>query len=381
MFGSGIPEVERGGFAQANDGGNIFRAGAEAPLLSAAGELRLQPDALADIDGAHALGGVDLMAGEGKHINVHGLHIDGHMTVGLNGVGMEHNALFMTDPAQLRHGIDGADLVVGKHDGDQRGVRPDRLLQRLRLYLAILVHRQIGDLKALLFQRLGGVKNGVVLDGGDDEMLLALSLTGMEIAPQRQIVGFAAAAGEGDLRGVGVHQQRHLLPGVFQRLVAALAQPVEGAGVAVFRGKEGHHFIQDIGVDGGGRRVVRIDKTIFHGVVLLLSAGLGPVLLISGIIYTFLVAFTSGKCKFFREFSGFSAENRPVPPDLPPLPPAAAAAFRPAQKSGRRRTPRGGRRHLKDKARTLRKGRPGRPGRRYRPPSGTAALRPGRPDG
>ena len=39
-----------------------------------------------------------------------------------------------------------------------------RLFQLLGMHQPKLVHRQVGDLKALLFQLLAGVQHGVVLD-------------------------------------------------------------------------------------------------------------------------------------------------------------------------------------------------------------------------
>ena len=128
----------------------------------------------------------------------------------------------------------------------------------------MLVHRQISDLEALFFQSLGGVEDGMVLNGGGDEMLFAPGLLGMHPAAEGHVVRFAAAAGKINLGGVGVHQAGHLHPGILHGVMAGVTQRIQGAGVAVFRGEEGHHFFQNAGVDGGGRRVVSVYKTVFH---------------------------------------------------------------------------------------------------------------------
>ena len=61
-------------------------------------------------------------------------------------------------------GLIDANFVVGVHDGDQDGGRPDGLAHILGIDAAVLLHRQVGDFKAVLFQALAGVQHGLVLD-------------------------------------------------------------------------------------------------------------------------------------------------------------------------------------------------------------------------
>ena len=77
------------------------------------------------VEHADALGAVEFVAGEGQHVDVLLLDVDGQMSRRLHGVGVEQDALLPADRADLRNGLDGADLVVGVHDGDQAGVGPD----------------------------------------------------------------------------------------------------------------------------------------------------------------------------------------------------------------------------------------------------------------
>ena len=46
----------------------------------------------------------------------------------------------------------------------QGRIRPQRFFQRFQADDAVPIHRQIGDFKALFFQLLRRVQNGVVLD-------------------------------------------------------------------------------------------------------------------------------------------------------------------------------------------------------------------------
>ena len=66
--------------------------------------------------------------------------------------------------------LDGADLVVGEHDGGQDGVRADGRLEVLNAHEPVLVHGQVGHFEALALQRLAGVKHRVVLDGARDKV-------------------------------------------------------------------------------------------------------------------------------------------------------------------------------------------------------------------
>ena len=77
------------------------------------------------------------MGGEGEHVDVHSLHIDGQVPRRLNGVGVEQNPRLPADRADLCYRLHGADLVVGKHHGDQAGIRPDGLLHLLRRHHAV----------------------------------------------------------------------------------------------------------------------------------------------------------------------------------------------------------------------------------------------------
>ena len=60
---------------------------------------------------------------------------------------------------------------------------------------------QEGDFDAAFGEFFGGVKNGVMLDGGGDEVV-----AGREKAEERHVVALGAAGGEDDLGGAAVEQ-------------------------------------------------------------------------------------------------------------------------------------------------------------------------------
>ena len=144
--------------SHAHDGRKIFRTGPLAPFLTAALNEVLQPQgAFADIEDARALGTVELMARQGQQIDVLGRYVNVQVARCLDGVGMEQDALFPADCADLRNGLNGADFVVGVHNGDQRRVGPDGVSHFLPPNNAVRMDRQQGDLPALALQLLQGV--------------------------------------------------------------------------------------------------------------------------------------------------------------------------------------------------------------------------------
>ena len=81
------------------------------------------------------------MPGKRKQINMHGLYVNRHAAKSLYRIGMERNALIVADLANLFDGLDGADLVVGKHHTYQNRIRPNRLFHLFRRHKALFIYR------------------------------------------------------------------------------------------------------------------------------------------------------------------------------------------------------------------------------------------------
>ncbi len=78
--------------------------------------------------------------------------------------------LLLDDTGRLLYRLDGAHFVVGQHDAHQRGVLAHRPLQLRQVDEPFAVHGQVGDAEPFLLQPFGGVEDGVVLDGGGDDV-------------------------------------------------------------------------------------------------------------------------------------------------------------------------------------------------------------------
>ncbi len=111
--------------AHASDAGHVLSACTVAGFLTAAIDQILGPYALAAVQGAHALGAVELVGAHGQHIHAQLLHVHRDGTHSLHGVGVHPHAMLVSDLGDFLDGLDGADLVVGHHDADQRGIGTD----------------------------------------------------------------------------------------------------------------------------------------------------------------------------------------------------------------------------------------------------------------
>ncbi len=154
--------------------------------------------ATANIESAHTLGAVDLVAGERQHIDVVGDHVDGNLAHRLHCIGVEDDALLMAELADFADGLQDTDFVVGGHDGDEDGLVIHGALQVFDVDEAIGLHGQIGDAVAVLLKALAGVEHSLVLSDLGDDVVAALAVHFRD-ALDGEVVAFCRARREDDL--------------------------------------------------------------------------------------------------------------------------------------------------------------------------------------
>ena len=172
---------------------------------------------------------------------------------------MEQNALFLADRADLLDGLDGADLVVGEHDGHEAGVVADGVGDLLRGDEPVRVHVEQRHLKALLFQALEGVQHGVVLERGGNDVLFALARADVGRGGDGLVVRLAAAGGKVDLARLGSKAGGHIGPGRLEHFLGLLADGIEARRVAEGMIQMVGHRVDGRLVHSGGRCVIRIN--------------------------------------------------------------------------------------------------------------------------
>ena len=247
------------GCSHRRDAGDVFRAAALAALLRAALDEVREDDAAAGIEHADALRPVELVGGEAQHVDVHLIDVDLHVARRLDGVGVEQYAALMTHRADLPDGLDGADLVVGEHDGHEAGVVADGVGDLLRGDEPVRVHVEQRHLKALLFQALEGVQHGVVLERGGNDVLFALARADVGRGGDGLVVRLAAAGGKVDLARLGSKTGCHIGPGRLEHFLGLLADGIEARRVAEGMIQMVGHRVDGRLVHSGGRCVIRID--------------------------------------------------------------------------------------------------------------------------
>ena len=268
-------------FVMAEYTGISYLSICKAALLPAAVYQRLKGDALLHIQHAGAARAAEFMTGERQHVDAHLLYVDVHMADCLHRVGVELCTDRMRQLGDLLERLNGADLVVRRHDGDQCGVLGQLVLQLLQINMAFLVNVQISDAVAFLFERFAGVEHCMMLDLGGDDMLAALGGGTVHAAADREVVRLRAAAGEQDLARcvivlfVDRHRCVQALADDLARLIDGLlrlaAHAVQRGRIAVVLGQPRLHRVKRDFGQRGRRRVIRIYKSLFHFISTFLS--------------------------------------------------------------------------------------------------------------
>lgn len=185
------------------------------------------------------------MPRNGHEIDIHLVNVDGNLADGLRGVGVEENFLAAAQLANLVHRLHNADLVVDCHDGNERRLRPDGLLQVFHADEAIGLDWQVGDIETFILQVAARVEHALMLGlAGNDVVLLAVALEEARHALNGHVVALRRTARENNLLWVGTNKISDVSAGLLDSLVGF---PAVGVGarvwVAIEAGEEGHHSV------------------------------------------------------------------------------------------------------------------------------------------
>ena len=218
----------------AGDGRGVLRAAALAALLRAALNDVRERDAAPGVQEADAARAVELVRRAREQVDIHLLHIHGNVADGLHRIRVERNAPLAAERADGPDGLDGADLVVGKHDGHERRVLPDGRSHVLDADDAVFVHIQQRHVKAFLAELIERVQHRMVLKLGGYQMFFPFTGAVSGGGNDGLIIGLAPAGGKHDLPRVGsADQLRDLGAAGEQMLGRLLPEGIERAGIAV----------------------------------------------------------------------------------------------------------------------------------------------------
>ena len=208
----------------------LFLAAAVAPLLPAAQVGRLDVIAPAQVQGAHALGRVNLMPAHREAVDALQLHRNPQP--GLHPVHMHGGArvLFLHPLCQPVHVHQGADLVVHLHAAHQDGVFVHRIHEGIQVQMAGLVRVDGHHIKAQLPQPFHGHGHAGMLVAAHHHPL-APAFPGQSRTQNGDVVALGAAAGEEHLLRGRAQSLCHPGAGLFQQAAAFAAGAVQAGGV------------------------------------------------------------------------------------------------------------------------------------------------------
>ena len=254
-----LDQLERD--AERHDAGHVLGAGPALPFLAAAVNQGDQGRVAPDIEHAHALGRIDLVAGQREQVDPEPVDVQVEKARGLNGVRVDRDTPRAARARDLGHRLDGADLVIGEHDADEARVGPEGRDQGRRIDDAVLGHRHVCHLDApVLLEGAGGAQHRAVLDRRRDEM--PSSRHGQRHALQRQVVALGPPAREDDLVLAATQDPGHLGPRPLERVAGAPAEGIQIRGIAELPAQVGLRGLEDTRMHRSRRRVVEVDRAM-----------------------------------------------------------------------------------------------------------------------
>ena len=255
---------------EAGERGGVEGAGAHRALLPAPVLDGRQPHRAPGHEGPGAHRSAHLVGRDGQRGEPRQVRVDGQRAEGLHGVAVEGDPELLREGGDLRDGLDGAHLVVGPHDGQQRGgarVAGQFLPHGGRVHAAGRVDGQPDGLGALVGgQPLDGVGHRGVLHRGDEDAAAA----GVLLAPvpvqalDGQVVGLGAPGGEDHLDGLRAQGRGDVLAGLLDdgaRRAAGAVQRGRVAAAGQLLGDRGERG----GPEGRGGGVVEVGGLVRHG--------------------------------------------------------------------------------------------------------------------
>ncbi len=81
-------------------------------------------------DGADSLWTVEFVSAKGGEIETEAVDVDGLFAKKLRGIAVKESSDSMCPIGDFLYGLDGADLIVGRLDGDKEGFFVEQLIQR-----------------------------------------------------------------------------------------------------------------------------------------------------------------------------------------------------------------------------------------------------------
>jgi len=161
------------GLAQTDDARRILGAPAPSLFLMATDKKRGKAGTPADIKHSDALGGMELVSRDRKHIDGGFTEANGDFAHSLDGVGMERNAASMRKLCRILHRKDYSGFVIGPHKAHNGRILGEAPPILLHIQPTFTVDRQLGDPIAFGLQMGTERSHGRMLDAAGHNVAFA----------------------------------------------------------------------------------------------------------------------------------------------------------------------------------------------------------------
>ena len=246
-----------GCFAEANDVGDIFGAGAFPIFLCAPIKVGVKTRFTIGIKHAYPLGAVEFMAGEGKEIDFGMGEIDGDFSDGLHGVGVKKSAFGTGDFGGFFDGKEHAGLVICPHQRDEGGVFAHGIFEIGEVDLTLGIDRQPGDFDSAPGECFAVFNDGAMFDGTGHDVL-PVWIDGKSRG-DGGVIRFGAARGKNNFCGRGAEEIGDFFAGDLDGLFNLATERIGAAGVAVKIGEIREHFLDDERIDRSGAVIIEVN--------------------------------------------------------------------------------------------------------------------------
>ena len=237
---------------------DILGAGPPIPFVAGSVHLLFQRHTPADVQRANPLWSVEFVSGDGQQVHSQFIHQHRNLADGLSAIGVQQRAVPVGYLGDCLDWLYSANLVVGVHDADERGLRGDSLFHLPGVNHPVFVHWQIGNPVALGLQKLAHFNDGRMLHRRGDHMI-ATAPVGGHRALDGVVVGLGAAAGENELVAVAFEQFGHLPACRVDTVIGIASEQVAAGRVAKVFVNVGQHCLGYPRIDWSGGVVVQVN--------------------------------------------------------------------------------------------------------------------------
>ena len=164
----------------------------------------------------------------------------------------------MSDLYNFLNRLNGAYLIVGKHNCNHGGLVGNKRAKLIEINHTVLVNTAIANLKALFCKCLAGMKNCVMLDLAGDDVISALRLHSHSRAADSPVVRLGTTRCEINFISITAENVSNSRSCIIKNILCADTHGMRAGGVTPLALKARQHRIYNLAADRSCSRVICI---------------------------------------------------------------------------------------------------------------------------